>query len=134
MRTQPLLAVFALLTTLLSLNAAGEPWRVLPPGETPKDHRLDRPRNLRQDYFPMAVPKTKAEWEARRVALREQILVSQGLWPMPEKTPLKPVIHGKIDRDEYTIEKVYFASLPGHYVTGNLYRPRGKTGKLPGIL
>ena len=42
---------------------------------------------------------------------------------MPEKTPLTPVIHGKIERDGYTIEKVFFASAPGHYVSGNLYRP-----------
>ena len=53
---------------------------------------------------------------------------------MPEKTPLNAVVHGKIDRDEYTIEKVFFASMPGHYVSGNLYRPKGKTGKLPGVL
>ena len=24
--------------------------------------------------------------------------------------------------------------MPGHYVSGNLYRPKGKTGKLPGVL
>ncbi len=53
---------------------------------------------------------------------------------MPEKTPLHAVIHGKIDRDEYTIEKVFFESTPGHYVSGNLYRPKGKSGKLPGVL
>src|SRR5579864_7599350 len=53
---------------------------------------------------------------------------------MPEKIPLRPVIHGKIDRDDYTIEKVYFASYPGHYVSGNLYRPKQKNGKRPGVL
>src|SRR5207249_1160425 len=52
----------------------------------------------------------------------------------PEKTPLSPVIHGKIDRDEYTIEKVFFASYPGHYVSGNLYRPKGRNGKVAGVL
>src|SRR5439155_8436864 len=30
--------------------------------------------------------------------------------------------------------KVFFASYPGHYVCGNLYRPTGKTGRLPAIL
>jgi dienelactone hydrolase len=53
---------------------------------------------------------------------------------MPEKTPLKPVIHGRIDKPEYTIEKVYFQSFPGHYVTGNLYRPKGRSGRLPAVL
>ena len=60
--------------------------------------------------------------------------MAEGLWPMPEKTPLNAVIHGKIERDGYTIEKVFFASMPGHYVSGNLYRPTGKTGKLPAVL
>ena len=42
--------------------------------------------------------------------------------------------NGKIYRDGYTIEKVCFASMPGHYVSGNLYRPIGRTGKLPAVL
>jgi len=71
--------------------------------------------------------------EARQ-GIREQILVSQGLFPLPDKAPLAPVVFGKIDRDDYTIERVYFASLPGHYVVGNLYRPKNKTGKLPAVL
>src|SRR5919205_39998 len=82
----------------------------------------------------MAVPSSKEEWEARRKQLREQVLVATGLWPLPPKTPLNPVIHGQIDRDDYTIEKVFFASYPGHYVSGNLYRPKGKSGRLPGVL
>ena len=88
----------------------------------PTDVRLGPPKTL-NDYFPFVVPKTKEEWEARRKQLREQLLVATGLWPMPEKTPLKPTIHGKIERDGYTVEKVFFASVPGHYVCGNLYRP-----------
>jgi dienelactone hydrolase len=62
------------------------------------------------------------------------MLVALGLWPMPPRTPLKPVIHGKIDRSNYTVEKVFFASLPGHYVSGNLYRPKGRKGHLAGVL
>ena len=77
---------------------------------------------------------SKAAWEKRAERVRRQILVSQGLWPMPTKTPLNAVIHGKIERAEYTVEKVYFESSPGFFVTGNLYRPRNVTGKLPGVL
>jgi dienelactone hydrolase len=86
-----------------------------------------------KDFF-LRVPATKEAWIKRRQAVREQMLVATGSWPLPVKTPLKPVIHGKIDRDDYTIEKVFFASYPGHYVSGNLYRPKSKSDKLPGVL
>lgn len=114
-------------------GADREPWQVLAPGEKSQDARLGKPRTL-DDYFPMTVPASKEAWEKRRTAVREQLLVAHGLWPMPPKPPLNAVIHGKINRDEYTVEKVYFASLPGHYVTGNLYRPKKMSGKLPGVL
>jgi dienelactone hydrolase len=107
--------------------------RVLAPGQAPQDSRLGKPRDL-NGYFPMTVPTSKDEWETRRQHVREQVLVATGLWPLPPKTPLHAVIHGKIDRDDYTIEKVFFASYPGHYVSGNLYRPKGRRGKVPGVL
>ncbi|MEO7297948.1 MAG: acetylxylan esterase [Verrucomicrobiota bacterium] len=84
---------------------------------------------------PRSFPKieSKAEWQKRAQEIREQILVSCGLWPMPQKTPLKAHVFGKMIRDGYSIEKVYFQSYPGFYVAGNLYRPIGK-GKFPAIL
>jgi dienelactone hydrolase len=129
----PLLALAAAAWAAADPGSA-DPSRVLPTGQKPDDARLGPPRTLNDKDFFFHVPPTRDAWEARRTALREQILVAEGLWPMPEKTPLNPVIHGKIDRDDYTIEKVFFASMPGHYVSGNLYRPKGKTGKLPAVL
>jgi dienelactone hydrolase len=76
----------------------------------------------------------KDAWLARGRFLREQILVSAGLWPLPEKCPLNPRVFGRIERGDYSVEKVYFESHPGFYVTGNLYRPAGKTGPFPGVL
>jgi len=102
-------------------------------GKLPKDSRLGKPIDY-NGYFPWTPPTSKEQWEKRRQDVREQVLVANGLWPLPEKTPLNPVIHGKIDRDGYTIEKVFFASMPGHYVTGNLYRPRDAKGKRAGVL
>jgi dienelactone hydrolase len=100
-----------------------------------KDKRLTTPpKHYNLKYHPWDPPATKDAWEARKPILKEQLLVSQGLWPMPEKPPLKAVIHGKIEREGYTIEKVFFVSHPGHYVTGNLYRPTGKMGKRPAVL
>lgn len=98
-----------------------------------EDVRLEPLKDL-NGYFPFTPPKSLAEWETRREYVRRQILVAAGLWPMPAKTPLNPVIHGKMDRGEYTIEKVYFESVPGFFVTGNLYRPKNIQGKAPGVM
>jgi dienelactone hydrolase len=113
---------------------AADPSRVFPEGEKPGDSRIGKVRTLNDKDFMLEVPATLEQWKKRRQEVREQVLVANGLWPMPEKTPLNPVIHGKIDRDDYTVEKVFFASHPGHYVTGNLYRPKGREGKLAGVL
>src|SRR6185369_8310492 len=125
-------AAFALSLILPGLTWAAGP-RALPAGTLPNDVRLQPPKDL-NGYFPFTVPATKAEWEKRAEYVRRQILVSQGLWPMPTKMPLNAVVHGKTERDEYTIEKVYFESAPGFYVTGNLYRPKNVKGKVPGVL
>jgi dienelactone hydrolase len=122
------LAVGLLLSCAAMVVSAGD-------GDAPKkDARLGPPRHYNLPYFPWTPPANKDAWEAEKKLVRERILVACGLWPMPEKTPLNPVIHGKIERDGYTIENVFFASYPGHYVSGNLYRPKGKTGKLPAVL
>src|SRR5437762_8607774 len=107
--------------------------RVLAEGKLPNDIRLEPLKDL-DGYFPFTPPTSMAAWEKRAERVRRQILLSQGLWPVPTKTPLNAVIHGKIDRGEYTVEKVYFESVPGFFVTGNLYRPKNVTGKAPGVL
>src|SRR5262249_17059354 len=130
----------AILCTILAIVAA----TLFPQNEVsaqtklPTDRRLRVVNDLNGD-FPWAAPAFKASWDVRRRKVREQILVGTGLWPMPDKIRLAPVIHGKIERDGYTIEKVFFASLPGHYVSGNLYRPKASgdhklPDKLPAVL
>lgn len=99
----------------------------------PNDFRLQELKDL-NGYFPMSVPSSRAAWEKRADDLRRRILVSCGLWPMPARPPIQPTIHGKVDRDDYTVERVYFESHPGFYVTGSLYRPKGKAGPHPVVL
>ncbi len=79
-------------------------------------------------------PATKEAWEKRARALREHILVSMGLWPNPSKTALNAEITHRVERNGYSIENIRFQSLPGFYVTGNLYRPLGATAPGPAIL
>lgn len=78
---------------------------------------------------------SQAEWQSRAKEIREQALVSCGLWPMPEKTPLNARVFDRVERDGYSIEKVAFESWPGFHVCGNLYRPLGRgAGPFPGVL
>ncbi|MGB6043484.1 MAG: acetylxylan esterase, partial [Pirellulales bacterium] len=121
------------LTLVLVVNTtalfAGDPSIVL----APDDQRLGRLKEL-TDYFPFDPPETKEEWVQRAEKLRRRLLVAQGLWPLPTRSPLNAVVHGKLVKDDYTIEKVYFEGMPGFFVTGNLYRPLDRAGRLPGVL
>lgn len=107
--------------------------RALPSGAQPKDRRLEAPRTL-NGYFPMAPVADKAAWADRAQWLRRQTLVSNGLWPMPTRAPLNARIHGKVERDDFTVERVVFESVPGHFVTGSLFRPKNGAGKRPVVL
>jgi dienelactone hydrolase len=73
------------------------------------------------------------EWSARASRLKELILASAGLVPMPDRTPLNAQVFGDITHPDYIVSRVYFESLPGFFVTGNLYRPVG-AGPFPAIL
>ena len=85
-------------------------------------------------HLPLPQFTSLKAWEERKAFLRKQILVSAGLSPMPEKTPLDAKVFGKIEGKGYTIEKVLIQTLPGFYLGGNLYRPRDGRAKHPGIV
>ena len=85
------------------------------------------------DRFTVPEYKSAEAWQRRAAWLREHILATAGLLPMPEKAPLAAQVFDERSREGYLFSKVYFESLPGFYVTGNLYRPRG-AGPHPAIL
>lgn len=113
---------------------------VIPPALTvaqvpSNDRRATQIRHLDLDFTnQLRTYQTQQEWQTRAESLRKQILVSAGLWPQPAKPPIRATLFDKVDRGSHTIEKVYFESLPGHYVSGNLYRPKNQTGKVPAVL
>lgn len=108
-----------LMTTVATADETSDPrWGDLPHTDT--------------KFAPKSYPSLEA-WQARRAWLREQLRVASGMFPELERTPLNAKIFGRIERDGYTVEKVYFESLPGFYVTGNLYRPLGVEGDRPAV-
>jgi len=73
-------------------------------------------------------------WEARARRIRQQILVGAELHPLPERTPLRPIVHRRRTYDGYTVESAAFEASPGFFVYGSLYRPVGRKGPRPGVL
>lgn len=93
-------------------------------------------RLIDADHFELRikVPETVDELESRREELRQKFLLTNGLWPMPAKCELNPVVFDEKQGDGFRVAKVYFESLPGYYVTGNLYRPASGNGPFPAII
>lgn len=115
-----------------SITLADDP-RSLPEGTLPSDARLGELKDL-NGYFPFTPGQSPEEWETRKEYLLRQLHIACGLWPMPPRPAIEATVHGRVDRDDYTVDRVFFESSPGLYVTGSLYQPKGKSGPRPTIL
>jgi hypothetical protein len=91
------------------------------------------PYRTHNDRFPAPRLTTLDAWNTRAAYVRRHVLASAGLLPLPDKAPLRPSVFGDVTRAGYIVSKVYFESLPGFFVTGNLYRPIGD-GPFPAVL
>jgi hypothetical protein len=99
---------------------------------------------LRDAYFRREVQRvadgcltglaSRDDWERRRPELRRQLLDMLGLWPLPPRTDLHATVTGKVETDRFTVEKLHFQSMPGLYVTANLYLPKSERAPAPAVL
>ena len=76
--------------------------------------------------------KTRNDWTIRQTEVKK--IMAEIVGEFPAKTPLNPVITGTIKKDGFTVEKLYFESRPGFYVTAALFLPAAKKGKQPAII
>jgi cephalosporin-C deacetylase-like acetyl esterase len=76
--------------------------------------------------------KTVADAEQRKKQVREKILKIMGGLP-DYRGPLNARVTGSIQADGFVIEKVIYESLPGYFVTANVYRPN-QPGRYPAVL
>ena len=98
---------------LAAAESTGEvPPRALPQGQLPKDPRLQPLKDL-AGYFPFKPRETPAEWDLRAEQVRRELTVALGLWPMPERTPLNAVIHGRIDQPDTPWRRSILRAFPG---------------------
>ena len=89
-------------------------------------------QQLQQRENVIAKIHSVADAERRKQSVRETFLSLIGGLP-DYNGPLNPRVTGSIQSDNYVIDKIIFESLPGFYVTANLYRP-SRPGRYPGVL
>ncbi len=125
----------ALLLTAHGTTSDAAEFRVLPSGQHTEDSRFEPLKDL-DGYFPFQPSSSVDAWNTRAEQRRTAMRVALGLWPMPTAIAPEAVVHSRKEMEGYTIEKVYFQSMPGFYVTGNLYRPTkpAANGKYPAVL
>jgi cephalosporin-C deacetylase-like acetyl esterase len=77
---------------------------------------------------------SKEKWEPVRRKRRDELRDMLGLDPLPSRTPLRVRITGKLDQGDHVVEKLAYESVPGFYVSANLYLPRSAAGPSPAIV
>ncbi len=107
-----------------------------------RDSRAGDPVDTNTPFFEARYPDwpgamTLQQWEARRLLLRRQILVSAGLYPLPaQRVAPRAEVFGRQDHDGYSVEKVLIETAPNYWLGANLYRPAkaSASGRHPAIL
>ncbi len=107
------------------------PFQVL--SRTPADSRLTADRHT-NTVFPITRFHSREEVEHRREELRFNLQMAAGLYPWPEKTPLRVKREPAGRYEGFTVEKIMFETRPGFWSTGNLYLPDPLPVKAPAIL
>ncbi|WP_025763889.1 alpha/beta hydrolase family protein [Dyadobacter tibetensis] len=87
-----------------------------------------------EDFLKSYSYSTRGEWEMRASLIKERILEGLELKDLPPAPLSPPVIHGKRVMEGYSIEKVFIQTLPGIYMTGNLYRPLKQSKSYAAVL
>lgn len=132
-----LLRKFALSGMLLVLCSAVPHTGATPlPTNTPALAQLShyfesQTAQLRHDCLDLA---DLADWKSRREQYRQQLFEMLSLNPLPERTDLKATVTGKVEHEAFTVENLHFQSMPGLYVTANLYLPKNLSQPAPTIL
>ena len=99
----------------------------------PYDARLTADRHT-YTVFPIARFSSREEVEKRREELVFSLRMAAGLYPWPERAPMKVRREACASFDGCRVEKIMFESRPGFWSTGNLYLPDPLNGPAPAIL
>jgi dienelactone hydrolase len=121
--------------------AAGLAAPLLPARDAPRPAGGDVHRQLlgsaaerqkhRREKF--AAVKAASDLESLQKELRQKFLALLGGLPeAPGPPPVQKT--GRIEADDYTVDKLVYESLPGYFVSALFYLPKVRDGAVPGIL
>ncbi|MEO6355621.1 MAG: acetylxylan esterase [Ferruginibacter sp.] len=79
-------------------------------------------------------PTSLVQWQSRSNEILQHLREGMEIRQLPPKPFSAPIVYGKKEMNGYSVEKVILESLPGFYVTGNLYRPTRLQTSYAGIL
>ncbi len=122
---KPLLTIVLLFSLMASISAQSSPQLCQGEYFTEAEGRA---------FLEKQTPKSLAEWQMRATLIRNNITEGAELGKLPPRPKSKPIVHSRREMNGYSVENVAFESLPGYYVTGNLYRPLGQKGPFAAIL
>ena len=74
---------------------------------------------------------TKADWTNYQNELKSKFDASLAKF---QKTPLNAKVTGKLERENFTVEKIIFESHPGFYVTAAMFIPKKLTKPTPAVI
>jgi len=116
-----LLLVFCWAPAPLFAQPYGEPDRERPGDQMIQAYLQREAERVEADF--LGPIKTADDWTQSRPRWLQEYYEMLGLWPLPEKTPLRAVVTRTLDRADYVVEMLHYQSQPGLYVTANVYRP-----------
>ena len=85
------------------MSEAAAPTQPPKPGDAMFKAYLDQEALRLEGAFLAELPAA-ADWPKKLAEYREQYFFMQGLWPLPERTPLNPVVTGTIERPDFIVE------------------------------
>jgi dienelactone hydrolase len=128
----PMKVLFGLLALTAVVHAATLPERWQVPDESLASYFARKTKEL-AEKSPRSVSGA-TEWERTRPVLQAQLAEMLGLAPMPTRSELRATTTKRIEHEFCAIENLHFQSMPGLYVTANLYVPKGQSAPAPAVL
>ena len=126
------LILFLIFSVNYNFSQESDKWKVL---EFPYENMMDDHVKKIADEFNINknLPANSFEFEIYKENLIKNLWKAFG-WKPEKKTDLHARITGKTDMGDYIIEKLLFESMPGVYVTANVYVPKNVPFPAPAIL